>query len=253
MGERHRRQRRAAQPPDPRCGHRPGEPAGRLRGGRRLRREHAEHAGPRLPGHLHGQLRLVHLGQQERQPAEHSDRLDHRQPALPAAGLRGQRLGPVLHQRHHGRQPRLGALQRRHAQRDDLGPGHRSRLHHAGRLHPRPGRLRLAADRCGPSAARPPRPPPARRPPRRRRRPPARSRRRPRRRRPARPRRTPPSRRPPRKPPSPARRARQRPPRRAPPRPGRPPRRPPRAASPSAMCIPPTTSTRRCSISPATA
>ena len=38
------------------------EPADRLRGGRRLQRQHADHARPRLPGRLHGELRHVHLG-----------------------------------------------------------------------------------------------------------------------------------------------------------------------------------------------
>ena len=56
---------------------------------------------PRLPGDLHGQLRLVHLGQQDRQPAQHPVDSNHRQPALPQQVFVGQRLGRLLHQRHH--------------------------------------------------------------------------------------------------------------------------------------------------------
>ena len=122
-----------------------GEPGDRLRGGRRLQRQHAGDPGPRLPGHLHGELRDVHLGEQERQPARHPSRLDHRQPEHSAAGLRRNRLGRLLHRRHHGGLADLVPVRERDAARDGLGPPDRPRRDDALGLDAKPRRLRVAA------------------------------------------------------------------------------------------------------------
>ena len=107
-------------------------------------------ARPRLPGVVQLELRVVQLARQERQPAGHPGRLGDREPELPAAGLRGNRLRALLHERHHRRVADVVALRQRPAARDDLGPADRPRVDDAVDLDARPRRLRVAAaERAG--------------------------------------------------------------------------------------------------------
>ena len=147
LGRRHRRQHRPAPPPRPgrhvRSDHH--DRSHRLRGRRRLQRQHADHAGPRLPRGVRHPLRLLHLGGQERQPSRHPGGFDHCQPELPAAGLRGNGLRPLLHGQHQSRFPDLVPLHRRTSGRDDLGHADRPRSDDPVALDPQPRRLRLAS------------------------------------------------------------------------------------------------------------
>ena len=127
---------------DPRLRRDPGD---RLRGHRRLQRQHADDPRPHLPGHVHGDLRHVHLGRQEREPARHPRRLGDRQPEHAAAGLRRNRLGRLLHRRHHGGLADLVPLRERDAALDGLGPPDRSRRDDALGLDAKPRRLRVSA------------------------------------------------------------------------------------------------------------
>jgi hypothetical protein len=61
------------------------------------------------------------------------------------ASLRRQRLGRVLHKRHHTGLARLVPLRERAPARNGLGHADRSRRHHALGLDAQPRRLRLAA------------------------------------------------------------------------------------------------------------
>jgi hypothetical protein len=67
--QRDRRQRGIAEPADHGRRYRSANAAGRLRRGGRLQREYAGHARPRAPDHLHGAMRDIRVGRQERQPA----------------------------------------------------------------------------------------------------------------------------------------------------------------------------------------
>jgi hypothetical protein len=109
-GERDGVQHRAAQPAHPGRDRPSHGPHHRLRGRGRVRPEHPGYPWPRLSGGLHGQLRVLHLDQQERQPAQHPGGLHHRQPALPAQVFAGTDWGLLLHGRHHPEPPDLVPL-----------------------------------------------------------------------------------------------------------------------------------------------
>ena len=135
VGERHRRQQGAAQPADPGRRDQPAERARRLRGGRRLRREHEEHPRSRVPAHVHDLLHHVHVGEQVGEPAQHPGQRGRGEPERAEAGLRRHRLGPLLHERHHRHDADLAPLPGRPAEHDDLELLGRPRRHHARRVH----------------------------------------------------------------------------------------------------------------------
>ncbi len=150
LGQRDRRERRAAEPADPGRRDQSAERARRLCGRGRLQRKHQEDTGTRVPADVHDVLQLVHVDEQDRQPAEHPGELDRRESQRPQAGLRRDGLGPLLHGQHHRDHPGLDALPERPAQHDDLGHVDRPGRDDARALHPVTRRLGdSAADLVG--------------------------------------------------------------------------------------------------------